>query len=90
MWGYPLDPAEKAAVEHALQQVEHSGVDGSEIRRGRAPRWRPASQEPSTFAEADEGPMVLSVAETKQVVAIQRAADLDPDAYVEACRAKGR
>jgi hypothetical protein len=34
--------------------------------------------------------MVLSVAETKQVVAIQRAADLDPDAYVEACRAKGR
>jgi hypothetical protein len=49
-----------------------------------------ASQEPSTFAEADEGPMVLSVAETKQVVAIQDAANLDPDAYVEACRAKGR
>lgn len=46
--------------------------------------------EPPTFVEADEGPMVLSVAETKQVVAIQDAANSDPDAYVEACRAKGR
>jgi hypothetical protein len=46
--------------------------------------------EPPTFVEADEGPMVLSVAETKQVVAIQHAADLDPEAYMEACRAKGR
>ena len=29
MWGYPLDPAEKAAVEHALTEVEHARSNGS-------------------------------------------------------------
>lgn len=29
MLGYPLDPAEKAAVEHALSEVEHARSNGS-------------------------------------------------------------
>lgn len=29
MLGYPLDPAEKAAVAHALSQVEHARSNGS-------------------------------------------------------------
>jgi hypothetical protein len=48
------------------------------------------SDEPATFVEADERPMSLSVAATKQMIAIQHAADSDPEAYMEACRAKGR
>jgi hypothetical protein len=29
MRGYPLDPVEKAALEHALHEVEHSRSNGS-------------------------------------------------------------
>jgi hypothetical protein len=32
MVGYPLDPAEKAAVEHALSEVKHARSNGSTPR----------------------------------------------------------
>jgi hypothetical protein len=37
MRGYPLDPAEKAAVEHAMRKVEHADANGA-AREDRKPR----------------------------------------------------
>jgi hypothetical protein len=50
------------------------------------------SREPRTFFEASRSnaPMELSSSETRRMQKIQRAAEDDPQAYMEACRAKAR
>ena len=80
----PLDTVADFAAKawNGLLGRLETGIRSMRISRGEA--------EPLTFFEASEGPTVLSAVEAERMWAIQRDADTDPEAYMEACRAKAR
>jgi hypothetical protein len=72
-----------------MKKVEAASASA---RKARAKAVKTSLGEPLTFFEASrsDAPMVLSESETARMWEIQRAAERDPKAYMEACRAKAR
>lgn len=81
-------------MAHEVLEVESAKVAVMD-RPPRAQRDHQSPQpssEPATFFEASrsQSPTMLSAPETERMHEIQRSAERDPQAYMEACRAEAR
>jgi hypothetical protein len=77
-------------ADEAQVAVVSSSAKRPRTVRARTRRRKARPQEPATFYEASRSvsPTILSPAEVTRRQEIQRIAERDPEAYMEACRAE--